>query len=72
MIILLKLIDIFHGTLRDKRDSSSQVQIKDSISPVITYHVEVTSVRCCRIKTKPVDVELTLFDVGVTLRILTK
>ena len=60
MIILLKLIDIFHGIWRAKRDSSSQVQIKDySISPVITYNVEITSFRCCCINTKPVDVELT-------------
>ena len=49
------------------------VQIKDySISPVITYNVEITSFRRCRINTKPVDVVLTLFDVGVTWRILTK
>ena len=59
--------------VRAKRDSSSQVQIKDySISPVITYNVEITSFRCCCINTKPTDVELTLFDVGVTWRILTK
>ena len=30
------------------------------ISPVITYNVEISSFRCCCIKTKPVDVELTL------------
>ena len=67
MIILLKLSDIFHGIRRAKRDSSSQVQIKDySICPMLTYNVEITSFRCCCINTKPVDVEMTLFDVGVT------
>ena len=71
MIILLKLIDIFHGT-RAKRDSSSQMQIKDySLSPVITYNVEITSFRCCCINTKPAGVALILFDVGVMWRILT-
>ena len=43
MIILLKLIYMFHGIWRAQRDSLSQVQIKDySISPVITYNVEIT------------------------------
>ena len=71
-IITLRLLDIFHGTWRAKRDPSSQVPIKDySISPVITYNVEITAFRCCCINTKPIDVELTLFDVGVTWRILT-
>ena len=46
------------------------MQTKDySISPMITYNVEITSFRCCCINTKPVDVKLTLFDVGVTWRI---
>ena len=45
------------------------MQIKDySIGPVITYNVEITSFRCCCINTKPVYVELTLFDVGVNWR----
>ena len=50
----------------------SQMQIKDySISPVITYIVEITSFRCCCINKKPTDVELTSFDIGVTWQILT-
>ena len=32
-----------------------------SVSPVITYNVEIASFRCCCISTKPVDGELTLF-----------
>ena len=49
-----------HEELRE--NSSTPVQIKDySISPVITYNVEISSFSCCCINTKPVDIELTLF-----------
>ena len=73
MIILLKLIDIFHGIWRAKRDSSSQVQIKrlfykpsdnlqrrDNVISMLLHKYEA----CWR--------RIDLFDVGVTWRILTK